>query len=140
MQVEIKKLVDGAYMPTYATPGSAGADLYSMEEVNIKVGERKLLKTGLSMAIPSGVYGRLAPRSGLAFKSGIDVMAGVIDEDYRGEIGVILINLGEFEKFILPGDKIAQIIFEKYDKADFVDATSLSNTVRGQGGFGSTGT
>jgi len=100
--------------------------------------ERKLFRTHLSIAIPHGLYGRIAPRSGLAYKDGIDVMAGVIDEDYRGEIGVVLINLGQTEKKFSAGDKIAQIIFEQYNPVTIQEVPELPVTDRAEGGFGST--
>lgn len=123
---------------THGSQNAAGYDLYSTEEYTLKPLERKLFKTGLKMAIPVGLYGRIAPRSGLAYKRGIDVMAGVIDSDYRGEIGVILINFGQEEKKFSIGDAIAQIIFEHYTPATFVRKENLDETVRGEGGFGST--
>ena len=138
MIVKIKKLNDKAIMPQWNNR-SAGCDLSSTECYTLKPGERKLFKTGLSMAIPDSLYGRIAPRSGLAFKSGIDVMAGVIDEDYRGEVGVILINLGQEDKTIFVGDKIAQLILESYHTASFYWVDDLEATDRGSGGFGSTG-
>jgi dUTP pyrophosphatase len=137
-KVSITKLESKAIIPTRGSTGAAGYDLYTTEFHILKPGERKLFKTGLSMSIPSGMYGRIAPRSGLAYKKGIDVMAGVIDEDYRGEIGVILINLGQEDVNIIVGDKIAQIIFEFYNQVDFVETNGLDNTQRGEGGFGST--
>jgi dUTP pyrophosphatase len=134
-----------AIIPTRGSTGAAGYDLYSTETYVLTPGERKLFKTGLNMAIPSGMYGRIAPRSGLAFKKGIDVLAGVIDEDYRGDVGVILINLGKEDFSISVGDRIAQIIFEFYNPVSFEEQTSQSNvqqslgsTDRGSGGFGST--
>jgi len=127
-----------AKTPTRGSDFAAGYDLYSTEEYTLKPLERHLFKTGLSIAIPTGLYGRIAPRSGLAYKDGLDVMAGVIDEDYRGDVGVILINLGSVDKKIAVGDKIAQIIFENYTVATFVDTNDLSKTLRGVGGFGST--
>jgi dUTP pyrophosphatase len=135
--VKIKKLNEAAVIPVWNNK-SAGCDLSSLESHVLKPGERKLFKTGLSIAIPSGLYGRVAPRSGLAFKSGIDVMAGVIDEDYRGELGVILINLGQEDKSIAVGDKIAQLIFENYTRCDFSVVDTLDETDRGTGGYGST--
>lgn len=138
MNVQIKKLNDNAIIPVWNNK-SAGCDLSSIEAHVLKPGERKLFKTGLSIAIPSRLYGRIAPRSGLAYKSGIDVLAGVIDEDYRGEIGVILINLGQEDKVVNVGDKIAQLIFENCYRADFEVVTDLDDTNRGAGGFGSTG-
>lgn len=131
------KTVNGGIIPVWNNR-SAGCDLSSIENYTLKPGERKLFKTGLYMAIPNGLYGRIAPRSGLAYKNGIDVMAGVIDEDYRGEIGVILINLGQEDKQINVGDKIAQMIFENYTRCDFTVVDELDDTNRGIGGFGST--
>jgi dUTP pyrophosphatase len=139
MKVQIKKINDKAVVPVYATSHAAGADLCSTECVILKPEHRHLFKTGLHAAIPSGVYGRIAPRSGLALKNGIGVLAGVIDEDYRGEIGVILVNHGSEDKTIYVGDKIAQIIFERYERVAFEEVEELSETVRGMGGFGSTG-
>lgn len=135
--VKIKKLNEAAVIPVWNNK-SAGCDLSSLESHVLRPGERKLFKTGLSIAIPSGLYGRIAPRSGLAYKSGIDVMAGVIDEDYRGEVGVILINLGQEDKAIVAGDKIAQLIFENYTRCNFDEVKDLDDTDRGTGGYGST--
>jgi dUTP pyrophosphatase len=127
-----------AKIPTRGSNSAAGYDLCSTENYTLKPLERKLFKTGLSIEIPTGLYGRVAPRSGLAYKDGLDVMAGVIDEDYRGDVGVILINLGSVEKRIVMGDKIAQIIFENYNVVSLVELESLSVTARNDGGFGST--
>jgi dUTP pyrophosphatase len=138
--IKIKKINDLATAPTKGSEYSAGYDLYSSEEFTLMPMNRKLFKTGLSIAIPNGLYGRIAPRSGLAFKDGIDVLAGVIDEDYRGEIGVLLINFGLTEKQIKVGDKIAQIIFEFYNQVEFELVDELQTTQRGEGGFGSTET
>jgi len=137
--VEVKKLNEKAKLPTYGSEFAAGADLCSLEDKVLVPGQRHLFKTGLAVAIPPGVYGRIAPRSGLAFKNGIDVLAGVIDVDYRGELGVILINHNPEQVKISAGDKIAQIIFERYSPATFVESDKLSETVRGDGGYGSTG-
>lgn len=137
MNINIKKLAPNAVLPNWNND-SAGADLTSLETATINVGRRHLFKTGLSLAIPSGYYGRVAPRSGLALKKGIDVMAGVIDADYRGELGVILINLGEEPVQINAGDKIAQLIIETRHRCNFVEVADLNNTDRGAGGFGST--
>jgi dUTP pyrophosphatase len=138
--VEVKLLNINAEIPTKGSQNAAGYDLYSTEAGVIKPKERRLIKTGLVLEIPSGYYGRIAPRSGLAFKSGIDVMAGVIDSDYRGEIGVILYNSDSYSDFIFGmGDKIAQIIFEKHYDFDMSLINDLSETKRGDGGFGSTG-
>jgi dUTP pyrophosphatase len=135
----IKKLNEKAVIPSRGSKGAAGYDLYTTETYELKVGERKAFKTDISMAIPSGFYGRVAPRSGLAVKKGIDVLAGVIDEDYRGEILVALINLGQEPVQINTGDKIAQIIFENYTAFTLEETTDeLQSTERGGGGFGST--
>lgn len=136
--IKFKKLSDSATVPTRGSDFAAGYDLYSTEDYTLECGERKLFKTNIAMAIPSGLYGRIAPRSGLAFKDGIDTLAGVIDEDYRGDVGVILINFGANTKEFKKGDKIAQIIFEKYHPAIFSEVSELPASVRATGGFGST--
>ena len=100
---------------------------------------KKLIGTGIAMAIPIGNYGRIAPRSGLAAKHMIDVGAGVIDADYRGEVKVLLFNFGETDFAVSEGDRIAQLIVEKYTQTELVEVTDLSETERGEGGFGSTG-
>jgi dUTP pyrophosphatase len=131
-----------AITPKKATSNSAGFDLYSIENLTLKSGERCVINLGLKMAIPEGYYGRVAPRSGLALKYGIDVMGGVIDidNDYRGEVKVILINHGSEDFVIHAEDRIAQLILEKYYTEEFVTPTnSLLKTLRGDGGFGSTG-
>lgn len=133
-----QKLTSLATIPTRGSDFAAGYDLYSTEEYTLKPLERKLFKTNISIAIPSGLYGRIAPRSGLAFKNGIDTMAGVIDEDYRGDVGVILVNLGSEDVKISVGSKIAQIIFEYYTAVSFQETDALPNSSRGEAGFGST--
>jgi dUTP pyrophosphatase len=141
--MKILTLSSHALLPKKGSTDAAGYDLYSIEAGVIKPKERQLIRTGIALAIPSGYYGRIAPRSGLAFKHGIDVMAGVIDSDYRGEVGVILYNSDNLNDFIFNiGDKIAQIIFEKH--YDFVfnevfKLKDLDETQRGSDGFGSTG-
>lgn len=141
--MKIVTLSSHALLPKKGSEYAAGYDLYSIECGVIKPKERRLVPTGIALAIPSGYYGRIAPRSGLAFKHGIDVMAGVIDSDYRGEVGVMLYNSDNINDFIFNiGDKIAQIIFEKH--YDFVfnevfQIKDLSETQRGADGFGSTG-
>jgi len=141
--MNIKRLNEKAVIPSKGSSHSAGYDLYSTETFTLKPLERKLFKTGLAMAIPSGMYGRIAPRSGLAFKQGLDVMAGVIDEDYRNEVGVVLINLSN-EDVTVPVIKdgketaIAQIIFEFYNNVNINVVEDLNSTDRGLDGFGST--
>lgn len=150
--LRVKRLTDTATIPTYGSNGAAGLDLYAdlagRETVlGIEPGERMLIKTGISIAIPRGHYARIAPRSGLAFKNGIDVLAGVVDEDYRGEVGVILYNTTQKDRSgayqqpfaINHGDRIAQLIIEKYTPCLPVEVDSLDDTSRGVAGFGSTG-
>jgi dUTP pyrophosphatase len=138
--MRIKRIHKDATIPTKGSDGAAGYDLYSTEDYKLCVGERKLFKTGLQIEIPSGLYGRIAPRSGLAYKHGIDVLAGVIDSDYRGDIGVILINFGNEAFEVKTRDRIAQLIFESYDDTIFMEEGKLSESDRGEGGYGSTGT
>jgi len=114
--------------------------LYAAEEVLVNTMGRKLVKTNISISIPEGYYGRIAPRSGLAYKNGIDVLAGVIDSDYRGDIGVILFNTDHNLDFeVNVGDRIAQIIIEKCHSANWETVETLDATVRSEGGFGSSG-
>jgi dUTP pyrophosphatase len=143
MQIKFKKLNPLAKMPTRANNSDAGNDLYAIEDVIIEPGERKIIKTGIAVAIPEGFYGRVAPRSGLAWKNGLDVMAGVIDSAYRGEIGVVLINLSLWVPkpiSIKAGDKVAQLIIERCEPAEWEEVESLDETSRGAGGYGSSGT
>ena len=125
--------------PSQANFSDAGYDLFSTEELNLKPFERSVVKTGIKLALPEGHYGRVAPRSGLAIKKGIDVLAGVIDSGYRGEIGVVLINLSSSDQTLNKGDKIAQLIIEKCYAVSFSEVSSLSDSARGEGGFGSSG-
>ena len=132
------KLTPGAIMPTRGTDGAAGYDLYAIEDAVINCFHFIPVSTGVSMAIPAGHYGRIAPRSGLAVKHGVMVGAGVIDSDYRGEIKVALATLNgvyEFKK----GDRIAQIIIEPVVTPELAQVDSLDDSERGDGGFGSTG-
>lgn len=130
-------------LPQYETKASAGLDLKANidETITLKPLERTLVKTGLFIEIPEGYEAQVRPRSGLAFKNGVTVLnaPGTIDADYRGEVGVILINLSNDAFTIQPGDRIAQIVFAKFEQADWNDVDALTETVRGEGGFGSTG-
>lgn len=140
LQINVKKLSENAIIPTQGTSFAAGYDLYAAEDAVVVCGTRKLIKTNISMEITPGYYGRIAPRSGLAYKNGIDVLAGVIDSDYRGDIGVILYNTDKNIDFtVKKGDRIAQIIFEAYYTATLNNVDNLDNTLRQAGGFGSTG-
>jgi dUTP pyrophosphatase len=139
VDIKIKLLSDLAKIPTQGTNFSAGYDLYAAEDVVVPRFGRKLIKTNVSMAIPMNHYGRIAPRSGLAYKNGIDVLAGVIDSDYRGDIGVILYNTDNNDFTVKVGDKIAQIIIESCSQVNFVKAEDLPLTKRGDGAYGHTG-
>jgi dUTP pyrophosphatase len=131
-------------LPAYATELSAGMDLIAaiQDEVILAKGEIKLIPTGIKIALPKGYEAQVRPRSGLALKNGVTVLntPGTIDADYRGEIGVILINLGAVEFKVTRGMRIAQMIIAKYTQVDFELTDNLSTTTRGEGGFGSTGT
>ena len=137
--IKIKKLHPAARLPQRGTPLSAGADLFCLEAFTLEPGERKLVPTGLAIEIPPGFYGRVAPRSGLAVRHGVDVLAGVIDADYRAEVKVPLINFGQAAVNLDAGERIAQLIIEQAALCDYIWAEDLSNTERGEGGFGSTG-
>ena len=130
-------------MPAYATEGSSGLDVRANIEkaITIKPLERVLVPTGLFIQIPNGYEAQMRPRSGLAIKNGITCLnsPGTIDADYRGEIGVILINLSSEPFTIASGDRIAQLVIAKHERADWTEVTSLVETERGAGGFGSTG-
>lgn len=138
MSLLVKKLVDHAVVPTRATEGAAGYDLTSVEKIVVPSLGRAAVPLGLSMQVPHGTYGRIAPRSGLAFKYGIDVLAGVIDEDYRSEVKVILYNTGERDYIVNPGDRVAQLILEKIETPSVAVVVDMDSTSR-TGGFGSTG-
>jgi dUTP pyrophosphatase len=137
--LKFKKLDPRATLPTRGSLAAAGLDLYSIEAVSLEPGQRVIARTGLAVAIPERFYGRLAPRSGLATKKGLDVLAGVIDADYRGEIGCLLYNTGEEKIELAENSKICQLIIEKIVTPQAAWADELDDTERGPGGFGSTG-
>lgn len=141
--VEVKRLPHGAGLPlpAYATTGAAGMDVVSAESVTIPPGARHAVATGLALAIPKGYEIQVRPRSGLALKHGITVpnTPGTIDSDYRGELKVILINLGDEPFAILRGDRIAQLVLAPVVQAAWHEVVELDSTERGEGGFGSTG-
>ncbi len=130
-------------LPAYETIGSAGLDIRAFIEETITLNpfERKLIKTGLFLEIPVGYEAQVRPRSGYALKNGVTVLnsPGTIDADYRGEVGVILINLSQEKVEIHSGDRIAQLVFAKVEQAEWTEVETLSETERGAGGFGSTG-
>ena len=131
-------------LPQYATPLSAGMDLRANLEtpITIQPGQRLLVPTGLYIALPEGYEAQIRPRSGLAIKHGITVLnsPGTIDADYRGEINIILVNLSEKPFTIEDGERIAQMVVARHDRAEWVETTVLDETQRGRGGFGHTGT
>lgn len=131
-----------AKLPTRGSPGAAGYDLYSANPEPIVIqGQcgRALVPTGLQAVLPPGTYGRVAPRSGLAVKKGVSIGAGVIDIDYTGEVGVLVVNQGDADITITAGERIAQLILERILTPEVVELDYISDTQRGSGGFGSTG-
>lgn len=141
MNVNIKRLNENAVIPQYATEQSAGMDLCSAEKTSIEPNCRKLIHTGISIALPVGYEAQVRPRSGLALKKGITVLnsPGTIDADYRGEVGVILLNTSSDAFEINIGDRIAQMVISKHERVRFNEVNELNDTDRGSGGFGSTG-
>ncbi|KAM9645676.1 deoxyuridine 5'-triphosphate nucleotidohydrolase, mitochondrial isoform 1-T1 [Trichechus inunguis] len=138
-RLRFARLSEHATAPTRGSARAAGYDLYSAYDYTIPPMEKALVKTDIQVALPSGCYGRVAPRSGLAAKHFIDVGAGVIDEDYRGNVGIVLFNFGK-EKFeVKKGDRIAQLICERIFYPEIEEVQVLDDTKRGSGGFGSTG-
>ncbi|CAG7848199.1 Deoxyuridine 5'-triphosphate nucleotidohydrolase Short=dUTPase; AltName: Full=dUTP pyrophosphatase [Serendipita indica DSM 11827] len=135
----IKRLNENARLPTRGSALAAGYDLYSGEDTTIPAGGKALVNTHISLAVPEGTYGRVAPRSGLASKHMIATGAGVVDADYRGPLFILLFNHGEKEFKISIGDRIAQLILEKIETPPVVEVQDLEETLRGAGGFGSTG-
>lgn len=141
-QVKIKKLNPDAIIPTYAREWDAGADLYATESVEIWPGEHRLIGTGIAVEVPVGFVGLIHPRSGLAAKNGVTVLntPGTIDAGYRGELKVILINLNKYKPFTVnKGDRIAQFVLQEVAVSEFVEVEELSDSVRQDGGFGSSG-
>lgn len=135
----VKKLSEFATIPTKGSKVAAGYDLYAAYDYVVKAMDKEMVRTDLQIALPSGCYGRIAPRSGLAWKHSIDVGAGVVDEDYRGPVNVILFNFGRVDFEIKRGDRIAQLICEKIQQTDIEEVQDLNETERGANGFGSTG-
>ncbi len=141
--VSVKRLPhgEGLALPQYATAGAAGMDVLSAEEVTLAPGARHAVATGLALAIPEGYEVQVRPRSGMALKHGISVpnAPGTIDSDYRGELKVIMINLGDAPFAIARGDRIAQLVLAPVTRAAWEEVAALDDTSRGAGGFGSTG-
>ena len=143
IKLKIKKLLPEAKLPTYGSEYAAGADLYALSEHAVRIGanETAIVHTGLAAEIPEGYVGLIYARSGLATKKGLAPAnkVGVIDSDYRGEIRVALHNHSKYEQSIEPYERIAQLVIAPYIAAEYEEAEELSETVRGEGGFGSTG-
>ena len=142
LKIGIRNISDNP-SPVYATPGSSGLDVRAWLEEPITLGslERYMVPTGLYIEIPAGYEAQMRPRSGLALKQGLTCLnsPGTIDSDYRGELKVILVNLSNEAQTIHPGDRIAQLVFQKVEKIEWVEKATLSDTHRGEGGFGHTG-
>ncbi len=139
MTIKIKKLSSSATIPKYIREGDAAMDLYSNESKILKPNTRTIVFTGIAMAIPMGYVGLIWDRSGMAIKQGIKSMGGVIDENYRGEIGVILHNLSTEPFSIEPGMRIAQMLIQKVHQKELIEVEELDDSVRGENAFGSTG-
>ncbi|KAI9367122.1 DUTPase Dut [Aspergillus egyptiacus] len=135
----VKKLTPSARAPTRGSAFAAGYDLYAAKEVTIPAKGKALVDTGLAIAVPEGTYGRVAPRSGLASKHFIDTGAGVIDADYRGEVKVLLFNFSDVDFAVKEGDRVAQLVLERIYTPEVMVVEELAESVRGAGGFGSTG-
>ena len=146
-QLNVTKLVPNAQLPVRGSSGAAGYDLFSTDSYVVLPGRRVVVSTGISVQLPPGTYGRIAPRSGLAVKHGLDTLAGVIDPDYTGEVKVVLQNLDMQQPFVIrPGYRIAQMILENFTVAEVTETTGDASqipppppTTRGDSGFGSTG-
>ena len=138
-QLFVKKLSENATIPSKGSEEAAGFDLVSAYDTVVPAHGKELVKTDLSIQVPKGTYGRVAPRSGLAVKHFIDVGAGVVDRDYRGNVGIVLFNFGKEDFQVKKGDKVAQLILEQIALCTVQEVDELSNTERGEGGFGSTG-
>ncbi|KAF8866519.1 putative Deoxyuridine 5'-triphosphate nucleotidohydrolase [Acephala macrosclerotiorum] len=135
----IKKLSDKARLPTRGSAFAAGYDIYASKDTVVPARGKVLVDTDLSIAVPDGTYGRIAPRSGLASKHMIDTGAGVIDADYRGQVKVLLFNHGEKDFEVKEGDRVAQLVLERIYTPEVMEVQELEESVRGAGGFGSTG-
>lgn len=141
MKLKIRKIHELAILPSYAHPGDAGMDLCSVDEVEIAAGDAVLVNTGIAIALPPGTEAQIRPRSGLALKHSVTVLntPGTIDEGYRGEIGVILINHGKHTFKVTKGMKIAQMVIKPVFQVEVEETDALTETLRGPQGFGSTG-
>jgi dUTP pyrophosphatase len=139
MKLKIKRLHADAKIPVYSHHDDAGFDLFSIDNITLKKGERAMVPTGIAMEIPEGHVGLVWDKSGLAMKHGIKTIGGVVDSQYRGEIIIGVMNLSKEDYTFEKGHKIAQMIIQKKEFVDFEEVPELSDTTRGEGGFGSTG-
>ena len=137
MRMKVNRLSDHALLPTYGSEYAAGLDLYSPIETVIQPQTRVLIKLDISIELPVQTFGHILPRSGLALKNGIHIGAGVVDQDYRGNVGVLLFNLGAEPFIIKKGERIAQMVVKRYESIE-IEEGQVGNTGRGAGGFGST--
>jgi dUTP pyrophosphatase len=141
VSVEVLIVAEEGFLPTYANPGDAGADLKSFDDCVVPAGRRVLVRTGVRLALPSGFVAFIHPRSGLAARSGITVLntPGTVDAGYRGEIMVTLYNTSTDDFVVKRGDRIAQLVIQQVEHADFIAVSELPDSARGAGGFGSSG-
>lgn len=139
MILKVKKLREDAKLPTHGHPGDAGMDFYTIEEVIFPVGQRIRVHTGVAVEIPEGYVGLVWDKSSVSFNLGLKVLSGVIDAGYRGEMILCLFNTSDKEVVIEKGHKFAQMIIQKFEHCDILEVDELSETVRGEGKFGSTG-
>lgn len=141
MKLKFKKLREDAVAPSYASEGDAGMDLRALDGVTLKPGEHAVIKTGIAFELPENTVGFVCSRSGLAAKHGVFVLnaPGVIDSGYRGDVGVILKNSGDTDFVVEAGDRIAQFVIQEFISVKLVEAEEISESARGEGGFGSTG-
>lgn len=143
MTIQVRRLDPDVPLPTYAHPGDAGADLVTTVDVELAPGERALVPTGLAIALPTGYVALIHPRSGLAARHGLSIVntPGTVDSGYRGEVKVLLVNLDPVHPVRLTrGERIAQMVVQRHERAAFVQVSELPDSVRGVGGYGSTGT
>ncbi|MCK4650354.1 dUTP diphosphatase [Candidatus Pacearchaeota archaeon] len=139
MKVKVKRLKENAIIPRYAHKGDAGMDLFSAGNYIVPAGKRQLVSTGIAMELPEGYFASIRGKSGLAYKKGISILGGVIEYTYRGEYGVIVLNTGDEDFEDKAGDQVAQIVITPVATAEVEEIEELSETVRGDGAWGSTG-
>jgi len=139
MKLKIKKLHPDAKIPSYAHPGDAGMDVFALESLTLAPGERGLVRTGIALEFPEGYVLLMWDKSGISTKHGITTLAGVIDAGYRGEIQIGVVNLGQDSHTFEKGSKVAQILVQPIVRAEIQEVEKLSESIRGEGGFGSTG-